>query len=202
MSKQDLRKELKEYYTAKRKPELIDVPEGVFLTITGQGDPGGDEYMQAMTALYGAAYTLKFRQKEQGRDFTVMGLEGLWWTDDMVFDPTDPENRAKWRWKSMIRQPGWVTQAMLDEVLPELREKRGGKVDQVKVEKFHEGLSAQVMHVGPYSEEGPTIMLLHGWIKEQGLRLRGLHHEIYLNDPRRTKPEKIKTILRQPVEKA
>ncbi|MFH0850261.1 MAG: GyrI-like domain-containing protein [Candidatus Bathyarchaeota archaeon] len=202
MSKQDLRKELREYYTAKRKPELVDVPEGVFLTITGQGDPGGDEYMQAMMALYGAAYTLKFRQKEQGRDFTVMGLEGLWWTDDMVFDPTDPANRATWRWKSMIRQPGWVTRDMLDEVLPELREKRGGKVDEVRVEKFYEGMSAHVMHVGPYSEEGPTIELLHGWVEEQGYRLRGRHHEIYLNDPRRTKPEKITTILRHPVEKA
>ncbi len=202
MSKQDLRKELKEYYTAKRTPELIDVPEGVFLAIVGQGDPSGEEYHEAMIALYGAAYTLKFRQKEHGRDFTVMGLEGLWWTDDMVFDASDPTNRAKWRWKSMIRQPDWVTQGMLDEVLPELREKRGGKVDQVKLEKFHEGLSAQVMHPGPYSQEGPTIEQLHGWVKEQGFRLRGNHHEIYLSDPRRTKPEKIRTILRHPVEKA
>ena len=202
MSKQDLRKELKRFYTAKTKPELVDIHEGVFLTITGQGDPNGEEYQQAMMALYGAAYTLKFRQKEQGRDFTVMGLEGLWWIDDGVFDMHNPANRARWRWKSMIRQPDWVTQALLDELLPELREKRGGKVDQVKVERFHEGLSAQVMHVGPYSEEGPTIELLHGWVEEQGYRLRGRHHEIYLNDPRRTKPEKIRTILRHPVEKA
>ena len=202
MSKQDLRKELKEYYTAKRKPELVDVPEGVFLTIVGQGDPGGEEYREAMMALYGAAYTLKFRQKEQGRDFTVMGLEGLWWTDDMVFNASDPANRARWRWKSMVRQPGWVTGGMLDEVLPELREKRGGKVDQVRLERFHEGLSAQVMHLGPYSAEGPTILMLHGWVEEQGLKLRGYHHEIYLSDPRRTAPEKIKTIIRHPVEKA
>jgi hypothetical protein len=202
MSKQDLRKELKEYYTAKRKPELVDVPEGVFLTIVGQGDPSGDEYRDAMMALYGAAYTLKFVQKEQGRDFTVMGLEGLWWTDDMFFDPTDPANRAKWRWKSMIRQPDWVTHKMLEEVLPELREKRGARVDQVHVERFHEGLSAQVMHLGPYSEEGPTIRMLHGWIAEQGLRLRGLHHEIYLSDPRRVPESKWRTVIRQPVGEA
>jgi hypothetical protein len=202
MSKQDLRKELKRFYTAKTKPELVDVPEGVFLTIVGQGDPNGEEYQQAMMALYGAAYTLKFRQKEMGRDFTVMGLEGLWWIDEGVFDMHSPANRARWRWKSMIRQPDWVTQAMIDEVLPELREKRGDKVDQVKAERFHEGLSAQVMHLGPYSEERPTIELLHGWVEEQGYRLRGDHHEIYLSDPRRTKPEKIRTIIRHPVEKA
>ena len=202
MSKQDLRKELKQYYTAKRKPELIDVPEGVFLTIVGQGDPNGDEYQQAMMALYGAAYTLKFRQKERGRDFTVMGLEGLWWTDETVFDPNDPARRARWRWKSMIRQPDWLTKEMLEEVLTELREKRGGKVDHVKLERFHEGLSAQVMHLGPYSEEGPTITMLHRWVERQGLRLRGYHHEIYLSDPRRTAPEKIRTIIRHPVEKA
>ena len=149
MSKQDLRKELKEYYTAKRKPELVDVPEGVFLTIVGQGDPGGEEYREAMMALYGAAYTLKFRQKEQGRDFTVMGLEGLWWTDDMFFDPTDPANRARWRWKSLIRQPDWVTRGMLDEVLPELREKRGGRVDQGGLGRVNGGLRAPGVHLGP-----------------------------------------------------
>jgi len=87
-------------------------------------------------------------------------------------------------------------------VLPELLEKRGGKVDQVKVETFHEGLSAQVMHLSPYSEEGPTIVMLHGWVEEQDLKLRGYHHEIYLSDPRRTAPEKIRTIIRHPVEKA
>lgn len=201
MSRQDLRKELKRFYTAKNRPELVDVPEGVFLTVVGQGDPNGEEYHEAMTALYGAAYTLKFRQKEHGRDFTVMGLEGLWWTDDGVFDMHSQVNRAMWRWKSMIRQPDWVSQEMLDEVLPELLEKRGGKADQVRLETFHEGLSAQVMHVGPYSEEGPTIQLLHGYIAEQGYRMRGDHHEIYMSDPRRSKPEKLKTIIRQPIEK-
>jgi hypothetical protein len=201
MSRQDLRKELKRFYTAKTRPELVDVPEGVFLTVVGQGDPNGEEYHEAMTALYGAAYALKFRQKERGRDFTVMGLEGLWWTDDGVFDMHSQADRAMWRWKSMIRQPDWVNHEMLDEVLPRLLEKRGGKVDQVRLETFHEGLSAQVMHVGPYSEEGPTIQLLHGYIAEQGYRMRGCHHEIYLSDPRRSKPEKLKTIIRQPIEK-
>ncbi len=201
MTKLDLRKELKRCYTAKRKPELIDVPEGNFLTILGKGDPNGEEYQQAMMALYGVSYTLKFDQKAKGRDYNVMHLEGLWWVDGGVFDLNDPAPREQWRWKSMIRQPDFVTGEMVEEIRPSVREKRGAMVDDVKLESFHEGLSAQVMHVGPYSEEGPIIELLHGFIEESGYRPRGDHHEIYLGDPRRTKPENLKTILRHPVEK-
>ncbi|MBN2335169.1 GyrI-like domain-containing protein [Candidatus Bathyarchaeota archaeon] len=201
MTKLDLRKELKRYYSAKRKPEVIDVPEGKFLTITGKGDPNGEMYQQAMMALYGVSYTLKFDQKSKGRDYNVMHLEGLWWVDGGVFDLSDPAPRGQWRWKSMIRQPDFITGEMVEEIMPVVREKRGPKVDEVRLETFHEGLSAQVMHVGPYSEEGPTIEQLHGFIEEQGYRMRGDHHEIYLGDPRRTKPENLKTILRHPVEK-
>ncbi len=201
MTKLDLRKELKKFYTAKVKPELIDVPEGKFLAIQGKGDPNGVEYQEAMQALYGLSYTLKFDQKAKGRDYTVMHLEGLWWVEGGVFDLNDPAPREMWRWKSMIRQPDFITGEMVEEVRPKVREKSGPKADEVKLESFHEGLSAQVMHVGPYSEEGPTIQLLHGFIDESGYRPRGDHHEIYLGDPRRTKPEKLKTILRQPVEK-
>ena len=202
MTKLDLRKELKRYYTAKRKPELIDVPEGKFLTILGKGDPNGEEYQQAMTVLYGVSYSLKFDQKAKGRDYNVMHLEGLWWVDGGVFDLNDPAPREQWRWRSMIRQPDFITEEMVEKVRPDVREKRGPKVDEVKLESFHEGLSAQVLHVGPYSEEGPTIQLLHSFIEESGHRPRGDHHEIYLSDPRRTKPEKLKTILRQTVERA
>ena len=101
----------------------------------------------------------------------------------------------------MIRQPDFVTGEMVEEIRPSVREKRGAMVDQVKLESFHEGLSAQVMHVGPYSDEGPTIQLLHDYITEQGYRMRGDHHEIYMSDPRRSKPEKLKTIIRHPIEK-
>ncbi len=201
MTKLDLRKELKQYYTAKKVPELINVPEGKFLTILGKGDPNGEEYRQAMQALYSVAYTLKFRQKELGRDFTVIGLEGLWWIDEGVFDMENPASREKWRWKSMIRQPDFITLEMLEEVIQRIREKSGPKVEMVNLETFNEGLSAQILHVGPYSEEGHTINALHSWIQEEGYIKRGLHHEIYLNDPRRTSPEKIKTIIRQHVEK-
>jgi len=201
MTKLDLRKELKRYYTAKRKPELIDVPEGKFLTILGKGDPNGEEYQRAMMALYGVSYTLKFDRKAEGRDYNVMHLEGLWWVDGGVFDLNDPAPREQWRWKSMIRQPDFITDEMVEEVRPGVWEKRGPKVDEVKLESFHEGLSAQVMHVGPYSEEGPTIQLLHDYITEQGYRMRGDHHEIYMSDPRRSKPEKLKTIIRHQIEK-
>ena len=201
MSKLDLRKELKRYYSAKRRPEIVDVPPGKFLTYAGRGAPEGEAYQAALTALYGLSYTLKFKSKAEGRDFTVMALEGLWWWDDpTVFDLDEAPPREEWNWKSMIRQPDFITQEMVDEVRPEVRAKRGPAVDAVALETFHEGLSAQVMHVGPYSEEGPTGRILHAFIEESGYRMRGRHHEIYLSDPRRSKPENIKTILRQPVE--
>ncbi|NVM23621.1 MAG: GyrI-like domain-containing protein [Desulfobacterales bacterium] len=201
MSKLDLRKELKAYYSAKRKPEIIDVPPSKFLSILGKGDPNGDEYHQAIQALYGMSYTLKFDQKAKGHDYTVMHLESLWWIENGIFDLNNPAPRESWRWKSMIRQPDFITEEMVEEIRPDVREKRGPKVDEVKLETFHERLSAQVLHVGPYSEEGPTIQLLHDYIKEQGYRERGDHHEIYMSDPRRSKPENLKTILRHPVEK-
>lgn len=201
MSKLDLRKELKKYYTAKKKPEIIDVPPGKFLTILGRGEPGGDAYQAALNALYGLSYTLKFKCKEEGQDFTVMTLEGLWWWDDStIFDLENAPPRDEWNWKSMIRQPEFITQEMVDEIHPKVREKRGPAVDDVILETFHEGLSAQIMHVGPYSEEEPTIRRLHDFIDEEGYKMRGYHHEIYLSDPRRAKPENIKTIIRQPIE--
>jgi hypothetical protein len=202
MSKLDLRKELKRFYSAKKKPGIIDVPSGKFLTIVGRGEPGGEAYSAALQALYGLSYTLKFKCKAEGRDFTVMALEGLWWWDDpSIFDLENAPPREEWNWKSMMRQPDFVTGEMLEEVRPGVREKRGPAVDDVVLEAFHEGLSAQIMHRGPYSEEDPTVMRLHEFIAEEGYRMRGRHHEIYLSDPRRSKPENIKTIIRQPVEK-
>ena len=201
MSKVDLSKELKGVYKAGKNPALIDVPIGWFLAIDGKGDPNGTEYQEAMTALYGAAYTLKFHYKALGKDFKVMALEGLWWIEGGVFDMNNPAPRENWRWTSMIRVPDFIEQSGFDEVLPGLVEKRGEKVREVNLVEFAEGLSAQIMHIGPYSEETPTINRLHEWVAEQGYRLRDKHHEIYMSDPRRTKPEKLKTIIRHPVEK-
>ena len=201
MNKVDLSKELKEVYTAKKIPKLVDVPEGKFLTIIGEGDPNGKEYQQAIQALYGVAYTLKFHYKKQGKDFKVNALEGLWWVDNGVFDLNNPAPREMWRWKSMIRVPDYVEDEDLQKLMAELIEKRGEKVTELKLETINEGLSAQIMHIGPYSDELPTINTLHEWVEEQGYQLRGDHHEIYMSDPRRTKPENLKTIIRHPIKK-
>jgi hypothetical protein len=203
MSKVDLSKELKTCYKAKKEPQLLEVPSGKFLAIDGKGYPGDPEgeYPDAMTALYGSAYTLKFSYKGLEKDFKVMPLEGLWWIKDGVFDMENPAPHEDWRWTSLIRVPDFVEQEEFDKVLPELVETRGEKVREVRLIVFDEGLSAQIMHIGPYSEDTPTINKLHQWVDEQGYRLRDKHHEIYMSDPRRTAPEKLKTIIRHPVER-
>jgi hypothetical protein len=199
-SKLDLSKELKECYKAKKKPDTVYVPEGRFLSILGQGDPNGEEYQHAIQALYAWAYTLKFHYKAQDLDFKVMPLEGLWWVTDGIFDINNPSPRENWRWRSMIRVPDFVEDQAMNELLPGLVEKKGGVVDKVTLFTYHEGISAQVMHLGPYSEEASTINMLHEWVEKQGYRLRGDHHEIYLSDPRRAAPEKMKTIIRHPLD--
>jgi len=199
----DLKKELKRFYTAKTRPEMIDVPEGRFLAFDGRGEPGGEEYTTALNALYGVAYTLKFGlKKREVADFTVMGLEGLWWWDDpTIVRLEDAPPRETWNWKSMIRMPDLVTEEMAEAAKAEVRGKRGPAADRVRLEPLHEGLSAQILHVGPYSDEPRSQRILHAFIEELGYRLRGRHHEIYMGDPRRTAPERLKTILRHPVEK-
>lgn len=198
----DLRKQLKAFYSSPKKPNIIDVPPAKFLTITGRGEPGGEAYRAAMNALYSVAYTIKFSTKAAGKDFTVMTLEGLWWFDDpnAAFDSVP---REEWNWKSMIRQPDLITAEMVKEAKTQAKAKKGlEEIDNVVLEKFHEGMSAQIMHIGPYSEEGETITELHRFIEENGYKMRGFHHEIYMSDPRRTAPERCKTIIRQPIEKA
>jgi len=203
MPKLDLRKELKQFYSAKKKPQLIDVTPGKFLTYHGKGAPGGEAYQEALQALYGAAYKIKFKCKAEDHDFTVMALEGLWWWDDRTaFTLADAPPRETWNWISMIRMPDYVSVDLLEALKPSIKEKRGDSVDLVKLEEFHEGLSAQIMYRGPFSEEQPTVDLLHSFIEEQGFKLRGHHHEIYLSDFRRSKPENLKTIIRHPIEKA
>lgn len=200
MSKVDLSKELKDCYKAKKKPDLIYVPNGKFLSILGKGDPGGEEYQLAIQALYSWGYGLKFHYKAKDKDFKVMPLEGLWWIEGGTYNMDNPAQREDWRWRAIIRVPDFVTEEAMTKLLPELKEKKGGNVDKVTLWEFHEGVSAQVMYVGPYSDEAPTINMLHKWVEKQGYRLRGDHHEIYLSDPRRTAPEKLKTIIRHPLD--
>lgn len=198
----DLRKQLRHLYSSSTRPNIIEVPPAKFLTITGRGEPGGEAYQAALNALYSVAYAVKFKAKAAGKDFVVMGLEGLWWWDDPQAS-FDEVSREEWNWKSMIRQPDFIAPEMVEEAKAEAMKKKGlGEIERVVLEEFHEGLSAQIMHIGPYSEEGVTIAKLHEFVQENGYKMRGYHHEIYMSDPRRTAPERLKTIIRQPIEKA
>jgi hypothetical protein len=203
MDKTDLRASLKHLYTASQKtPTVVDVPALNFLMVDGQGDPNtADEFHQAIEALYGMSYTLKFaiKKSDPDKDYKVMGLEGLWWMDDM--SQFDMHNKDLWKWTAMIAQPPVVTAKRVETARKELAERKNpAGLAKVRLETFREGRCAQILHVGPYAEEAPTIAKLHAFIREQGFALRGKHHEIYMSDARRVAPEKLKTILRQAVE--
>jgi hypothetical protein len=202
MTKLDLKKELKHLYQPSAKEVvLVDVPAMNFLMIDGKGDPVTSQAFQdAMETLYGMAYGIKFGMKQQGLgpDFTVMAVEGLWWIAGR--EDFDMEARDDWLWTLMIMQPDHVTRDIVDQAAADLKAKKDPPaLADLRFEPFHEGLSAQIMHIGPYAEEVPTIRKIHEFIGEQGYQPRGKHHEIYLGDPRRTAPERLKTVLRQPV---
>jgi len=202
MQTTNYRKDLKQlYHASSQHAGLIRVPEMQFLMIDGEGDPNTSQYFQAaMEALFSLSYTLKFMIKRGGQqiDYKVLPLEGLWWTDDMA--NFSEEDKDDWQWTVMIMQPEYVTPVLVDEAREQVKQKKDPvALSQVRFESYTEGQSAQIMHIGPFSEEGPTIEKLHRFIREQGLDLRGKHHEIYLSDIRRAAPENWKTILRQPV---
>jgi hypothetical protein len=198
----DLRKRLKYLYSpSASNAQKVDVPRFNFILIDGKGDPNGAEFSDAVNALYNLSYTLKFTiKKEKAIDYPVMALEGLWWTDSGRFDMAD---RKEWNWTAMMMQPEFVTPALYRRAVEEVRRKKDVKaLGGARLEAFHEGLSAQIMHIGPYSAEGPTIGRLRDYITEIGGQPKGKHHEIYLGDPRRATPSKLRTILRQPFEKS
>jgi hypothetical protein len=200
-TKVDFKRELHAFYSAGSEPVIVDVPEMAFLMIDGHGDPNtASEYGEAIAALYPAAYAAKFAVKggSGGLDFAVMPLEGLWWVSDMsMFTPDD---KSAWDWTILIMQPDQVTQEIVEEAKAKVAKKNPSEaVTGVRLERFAEGRAAQVMHVGPYSAEAPTIAGLHSFIADRGYVRAGKHHEVYLSDPRRTAPGKMKTIIRQPV---
>jgi hypothetical protein len=208
MEKLDLRKVYKHLYQPSAKVvEVVDVPPLQFAMIDGEIEPGhapgtSPTFKQAMEALYGVSYTLKFASKLRQVDpidYTVMGLEALWWVEGGEFDITCPDN---WRWTAMIMQPDHIHPGMFHSGIEQLRKKKTAlAVDKLRFETFHEGLCIQIMHIGPYSEEPATIARMEAFARENGYRLCGVHHEIYLGDPRRTAPEKLKTVLRHPVDR-
>jgi hypothetical protein len=203
MIKIDLRNELKHLYSPSSKEViLLRVPKFNFLMVDGTGDPNNSKQFQnAIEALYGMSYTMKFMyRKEKNIDYPVMALEGLWWMKDNV--PFDWRKKEDWRWTLMIMQPKYVTKGLVKKAKEQLQEKKDPPaISKLRFEAFNEGLCVQIMHIGPYSAEGPTIKKLHTVAREHNYEVHGKHHEIYLSDPRRAKPEKLKTVIRQAVRK-
>ena len=201
VTKVDLKKELKHLSVPSAKDvSEVEVPPMKFLMIDGKGDPNtSQEYAEALEALYAVSYAIKFAVKRtEGVDYAVMPLEGLWWTDEMR--EFSVEDKGSWKWTAMIMQPErYVSKGLFEELRSDVERKKGlPAVARMRFAGFREGLSAQVMHLGPFSEEGPTIERIHCHIEERGGLRRGKHHEIYLSDFRRTKPERLKTVIRQP----
>jgi len=202
MKKIDFKKQYKSLYQPSAKAVVeVEAPAFQFLMIDGIGDPNDSPgYGAAVEALFSLAYTLKFMVKKGPLDidYGVMPLEGLWWADDM--NAFVSNRRDQWRWTMMIMQPEFISTAMVDEAMATVRKKKGLSLDGLRLETFAEGRCAQILHLGPFSEEGPTIERVHDFIKAGGRQLRGKHHEIYLSDIRLAAPEKWKTVIRQPLQ--
>ena len=196
----DYKKELKELYSArKNRPAIVEVPRMQFLMFDGHGHPEVSPLMQeGFQGLYSVAYTIRFAIKARDEvAYTVMPPEGLFWSENGGLDLAAMED---WRWKMMIMTPDFVTSADFESAQQQAVEKGNESASRVRLDTYDEGLAAQVMHVGPYNQEEPTIRLLQDFITAEGYEQRGIHHEIYLGDPRRAKPENLRTIIRQPIE--
>lgn len=201
VGKLDLKRELKHLYQPSAKEVVqVDVPSFQFLMIDGEGDPNtSPSYAQAVEALFSVSYAVKFMVKRgtPALDYSIMPLEGLWWADDMSTFLTN--DRASWKWTMMIMQPDFVASGAVDAAIAEVKRKKArSSVSDLRLESFTEGLCAQVLHIGPFSEEGPTIQRVHAFISSRS-RLAGKHHEIYLSDVRRAERARWRTIIRQPM---
>ena len=204
MEKHDLRKLLKPFYSPTAKSfQVLEVPPLQYLMIDGHGDPNTSaQFQDATQTLYSLSYTLKFHlKKTQGVDYTVMGLEGLWYMPDMT--RFSMATKAEWDWTLMILQPEFITPALVDEAKSQATTKgKAPLASQVRLEQLAEGTCVQILYLGAYDQEVETIARMHAFIRENGYVPDGKHHEIYLSDARRVAPEKNRTILRQPVRKA
>lgn len=201
MAKTDYKKTLKQFYQpGAKKVELIEIPPLNFFMIDGMGDPNtSPEFKDAVEALFSLSYTLKFMIKKgaAGIDYAVMPLEGLWWADDMTQFSVD--DKSGWKWTLMIMQPEVITAEIVQSARKlVLAKKKLPAIERLRFEVFHEGRAAQIMHIGPFSTEGPTIEKVHQTIQENHHELTGKHHEIYLSDIRKGNPANWKTIIRQP----
>lgn len=197
----DFKRTLTSYRARSGVFDEVEVPELRYLMIDGQGDPNtSPEYTAALEALYPVAYKLKFAsRRELGRDYVVPPLEGLWWSDDMA-SFTTARDKSRWRWTLMLMVPDWLGRNAFDGAVAAASGKGAPeRIGDVRFESLGEGRCVQTLHLGSYDDEGPVLEAMHAHIAASGLRMTGRHHEIYLSDPRRTAPEKLRTILRQPV---
>ncbi len=206
MEKLDLTKEYKNYYTAKNKPAILTVESAQYLSIVGKGDPSDKLFTENIEALYSVAYTIKFFFKSLNKDFVVAKLEGLWWFDEKKYanismaDSPQLIPRSEWEYRLLIRLPEFVGQKDIDAAIKIVLEKKWiQKVKLIEFFKMTEGKTVQMLHVGPFHKEIETLQIMAEYMQENKLLKNGLHHEIYLSDFRKTAPEKLKTILREPV---
>lgn len=190
-AKLDLYAEHRDEYVAPREPTIVDVGPARYLAITGHGKPGGAEFATAVGALYNVSFTVKMASKAGGSDYAVSKLEGVWWKEG---------TSVAWTWQLLIRVPEFITRKHLAQAVTKLLEREKDEaVSRVTLETLDEGKCVQVLHVGPYTAEKPTIAKMRVFATQHGLSFKGRHHEIYLSDPRRVEAEKLRTILRQPV---
>ena len=196
--KSDLKKDIASYRAAHGSFGLVDVPPLRYLMIDGHGDPGAQPYADAISTLFPVAYKLKFMSKnELDRDYVVMPLEALWWSDDMATFTTS-RDKSRWDWTAMILVPDWITGDLIERAIAAGADTPA--IVALRVETYAEGRCVQTLHLGPFDDEGPVLDAMHTeFIPSHGLRMTGRHHEIYLSDIRRTAPSKLRTILRQPV---
>lgn len=201
MEKIDFKKSLKPLYNPPADTfVLVEVPKMRFVKVDGEGDPNtAPAYRSALEWLYGVSYAMKFAGKAAlGKDYVVPPLEGLWWADDSKDFITREKDR--WRWTMMIMVPDFSTREMYESAVERTGKKLGKAPASLRLESYDEGLSLQILHLGSYDDEGPVLARLHDEVMpKMGMNFNGLHHEIYLSDPRRTEPSRLKTILRQPV---
>jgi hypothetical protein len=202
----DLYQENRAEYAAPRRPLVLSIEPARYLAISGQGKPGGERFHRKLGALYGVAFTIKMARKFAGRDFAVSKLEGLWWaaggprSRGSSGGPLSGVPPSRWRWKLLIRIPTFITGKDRDQAIRKLKERgKGSEVAEVRIERLAEGRCVQVLHLGPYDREPGTIAAMISFAEAQGLAFHGLHHDIYLSDPRRVAPAKLRTILRHPV---
>ena len=198
-AKLDLYKTHKSEYVTPKQPAFVDVKPAKYLTITGRGAPGAADFQAKVGALYVVAYTIKMTKKFAGKDYKVCQLEGLWWGNEVTGDFSQLP-RESWNWTLLMRVPEFIKDSDLKAAVSQLKARgKGEGAESVKLQTLKEGKCVQMLHVGPYASEGETISRMVEFAAQQGLACRGKHHEIYLSDPRRVPPARLRTILRHPV---